>query len=124
MITEYLLTTDNFSNPKTETGMKAVGIIIIRLLLLVPGTNPRHPEMGVGLGTIYRFITEDELSNLQEVIEYQMSTYLPQEFQGVLVDLSIDDDNCLVVTIIIDGIAFTFETKGTSGEVQLSEILN
>lgn len=122
-MTEYLLTTDNFSNPKKETGLKAVGILIIRLLLLVPGTNPLHPAMGVGIGTIYRFITEDELPNLQEVIEYQMTTYLPPDFQSIIVELTIDDDNFLVITIIIDGVAFIFETKGTNAEVQLSEVL-
>lgn len=118
---EYLLTTDNFSNPKVLTNLDAVGTLLIRLLILIPGTNPLHPDMGVGIGTVWRFMAEDDLPDLQERVEQQISTYLPPVFQSAIVDLSIDDDNCLIINVIADGVSFVFETKGTNSEVRLSE---
>ena len=43
-VKEYLLTTDEFRNPKVLEGAKAIGILLVRLLLMEPGTNPLHPD--------------------------------------------------------------------------------
>ena len=66
-------------------------------------------------------MTEDDLPDLQERVEQQISTYLPPVFQSAIVDLSIDDDSCLIINVIADGVSFVFETKGTNSEVRLSE---
>ena len=38
-----------FKEPRETTGRKAIGALIVRLLLLEPGTDPNRPEMGVEL---------------------------------------------------------------------------
>ena len=53
---EYLLSTNEYLEPAMEDGSTAYGILLMRLLLLIPGTNPLHPAMGVGIPK-YRFIS-------------------------------------------------------------------
>ena len=70
---EYLLGTDDFKQPKVVYGKKAVGILVCRLLLLEPGTNPMRPEMGVGLVSKYRYMFPDRLSELKTDIADQLN---------------------------------------------------
>lgn len=120
---EYLLSTDNFTNPKVVKGIDAAGILLIRLLIMKPGTNPLHPSMGVGLGTIYRYIMEDDLPDLETRITNQITTYLPPEFANVRVNLSIDVDKYLKVSMMVDNTEFIFDTKNADLPVQISESL-
>lgn len=124
MIKEYLLTTDEFLKPRSVSGNYAIGILLIRLLIMVPGTNPLHPNMGVGIGTKYRFIMEDDLLSLQKVIESQISTYMPPNWQNCMVNLEIDSNKYLTISILINGFAFVYETKDSETPVQLSDIIS
>lgn len=123
MIKEYLLTTDEFLKPRSVSGTDAVAVLLIRLLIMVPGTNPLHPAMGVGIGTKYRFIMEDDLLALQQVIESQISTYMPPEWQHAIVKLDIDS-RYLSISILINGTAYVYNTKDSETPVQLSDIIN
>lgn len=121
-VKEYLLTTDEFRNPKSISGPLAMGVLITRLLLLIPGTNPRHPDMGVGLLT-YRFILESEMSVLQSRIRDQISTYLPSNYRGsTKINLTINDNKYLVITIVVDGTSYIYDTEDTDSPIQLSDI--
>lgn len=120
---EYLLSTDNFTNPKVVKDTDAAGILLIRILIMVPGTNPLHPAMGVGLGTIYRYIMEDDLPSLETRISDQITTYLPPEFASVKVKLSISNDKCLKVSMAVDNTEFIFNTATMETPVQVSESL-
>lgn len=120
MIREYLLSTDNFTNPKVIKGVQAVGILIIRLLLLVPGTNPLRPAEGVGIGSTYRFITSDELSSLSYTIEDQLNTYMPPEVGTAKVSLDINNNSYLVIKILINDTEFIFDTESSKSPVRLS----
>lgn len=122
MLREYLLSVDNFTKPKVVTGMKAVGIIIIRLIELIPGTNPLHPRMGIGLSR-YRHITSEQLNELQNVVEEQMSTYLPPEFQATQISLDIGVEQYLKISMIINGVNYQYDTKDSNTPVQLSEVI-
>ena len=124
MIREYLLKTDSFLNPKIVTNEDATAILLLRLLIMVPGTNPLRPTMGVGIGTIYRFIPENQLNELKSVISGQISTFCPPEFQTHQIDLSINNDHCLIIKIIINNIAYIFDTKDLGAPVQLSDIIS
>lgn len=119
MIKEYLLTTDEFLKPKSITGSKAVGILLIRLLTMLPGTNPLHPKMGVGIGVKYRFLREEDLVLLQEKIESQISTYMPPEYQSATVDLTIED-GYLNIIMLINGTSFVYNTGDSETPVQIS----
>ena len=123
MIRENLLTVDEFNNPKTVTDMKACAILLIRLLILVPGTNPLHPGMGVGLGSVYRFITEDDLDALRDRIQNQIETYMPIEFQSANIELDINDKHNLIVKAILNGTVYTYDTSETISEVKIGDII-
>ena len=74
---EYLLSINEFIQPKVLSGDQAAYTDIIRLFLLNPGTNQTHPEMGIGIRTRYRFSDASEISTLREEVKDQMKTYLP-----------------------------------------------
>lgn len=76
-ITEYALSLDDFLNPTTYKGRSAVEILIYRLILLEPGTIETHPNMGVGIVSRFRNMKETELSELDDAITQQLTTYLP-----------------------------------------------
>jgi len=73
---EYFLSIDNLSKPKTAVGQEAIAYLLIRLLLLNPGSDPLHPDMGVGLED-FRFCVGRE-QELQERIKEQIRTYLTE----------------------------------------------
>ena len=121
---EYLLTTDEFLNPKTIEGSEAYGALLIRLLLLEPGTNPDRPEMGVGLGPRYRFITSDEMSKLQTLIQSQIETYLPESFLSTTkAYLEIKNSNYLLITIVTDSAKYIYDTEDSNTPIQLSDMI-
>ena len=44
---EFVISTNAFELPKILEGNEAEYTLIIRLLLLEPGTNQNHPDMGI-----------------------------------------------------------------------------
>ena len=48
-ITEFSFSVDDFENPKTYKDAEAIATLLVRLLILEPGTFQSHPDMGVGL---------------------------------------------------------------------------
>lgn len=74
---EYLLSINEFVQPKVLKKDQAAYTNIIRLLLLEPGTNQTHPEMGIGIRSRYRFSDTDEIYKLQQEVKEQLQIYLP-----------------------------------------------
>lgn len=74
---EYVLSINEFIQPKVLSGDQAAYTDIIRLFLLDPGTNQTHPEMGIGIRSRYRFSDTSQISTLREEVKTQMQTYLP-----------------------------------------------
>lgn len=123
-IKEYLLTTDEFRNPKVLDGAKAIGILLVRLLLMEPGTNPLHPDMGVGIGPRYRFITDSDLDQLYTRVKEQINTYLPSLFfSSAQVNLDIKSNKMLVITIVADGTSYVYDTEETDNPIELSDLI-
>lgn len=123
-IKEYLLTTDEFRNPKVIEGPKAIGVLITRLFLLEPGTIFRHPDMGIGLGPKYRYILESDMPKLQSRIQDQMRTYLPSEiFSLTKVNLQIKTNKYLVITIIVDDTQYVYDTEESDTPIELSDLM-
>ena len=124
-MTEYLLTTDDFSQPKVLEDQNAIGTLLLRLFLLQPGTNPLHPAMGIGLVPKYRFITNADLNDLTTLIKDQIQTYLPLEYSSTAeVYLEIKPTKYLLITIIINDVKYVFDTERSKTPVQLSEIIS
>ena len=123
---EYLLSTNEYKEPKVAEGSEAYGILLTRLLLLEPGTNPLHPGMGVGLGPKYRFITENDMPMLQTLIQEQVNTYLPSEFlttTKAYLELK-PNSKYLQITIIADDTKYVFDTEDSSTPIELSDLVS
>lgn len=120
--TEYLLTTDEFNNPKVLQGKDAISQLLIHLILLEPGTYASRPTMGVGLVSRYRYTSEENLDVLKQDIEDQISTYLP-EFSGVKVTLELDTESQLIINIEINGTIYKYETsKQEDNNITLTDL--
>lgn len=74
---EYLLSINEFMQPKVLKKDQAAYTDIIRLFLLEPGTNQTHPDMGIGIRSRYRFSDASEIYKLEQEAKDQMKTYLP-----------------------------------------------
>lgn len=96
---EYLLSIDKFKKPVHITNKTYHAfLLIIRLILMNPGTIQSNPEMGVGLVSKFRYGFSNDISDLSNEINNQISTYLPT-FSFIDVSVSIDSVNSNVVNI-------------------------
>jgi hypothetical protein len=120
---EYLLTVDQFSNPQVVEGKSAIALLLSRLIILEPGSDPLHPEMGVGIKK-YRFNSnKDALSELQDVIEKQVDTYLPT-YQGADINISLSDDKVLNINIIVGDTTYIYSSEIGNDDYTLGDIKN
>ena len=112
-ITEFSFSVDDFQNPKVYKDAEAISTLLVRLLLLEPGTFQSHPEMGIGLISKYRFGVEGVAQELQSNVQSQIETYLPQ-FQGARVSCR-EKEGVLMIAAEIDntlyGIYFDSSTN-------------
>lgn len=114
---EYLLTLDNFNRPAEVIGGKAVAYLIARLILMEPGSNPLHPDMGVGLVSRYRY--SNKVEELKAAIKDQISLWLPDFVSDTDIALVITPDKVLNVEIILSSTneIYTFSLNGNVSEV-------
>ena len=121
---EYVLSINEFIQPKVLSGDQAAYTNIIRLFLLDPGTNQTHPEMGIGIRSRYRFSDTSEISKLREEVKVQMQTYLPNL---LTMDVQIETYGSTLAIFItsknntIYGIGYNTE-EGTIGGLTLDDI--
>lgn len=121
---EYLLTTNEFLVPDYVEGSDAFGLLMLRLLLLQPGQNPLHPDMGVGLGPKYRFITEDDMNMLQDRVQEQIITYLPYEFiNKTKVYMEIKPSHYLKIIITANDTNYVYDTEESETPIELSDLI-
>lgn len=112
---EYLLSVDKYNNPSIKTDEDAIRILLIRLILLNPGTIESHPDMGVGLIRNWRYSEVENLGDLKLDIEKQISTYLPQ-LQGVSVNIERSQDVSpeIYIYITVNNKLYSFQTKNNT----------
>ena len=120
---EYVLSTNLFKKPKVLVGKQAIATLLVRIILLEPGTDPLNPEMGVGLVSKYRFLTDDLSSDLQANIKSQISKYLP-ELQCASVDLEYTTDKSIIIKITIDDTIYVFDSSTTDTPIKLETFKN
>ena len=106
---EYLLAVDNYNKPAKYTGKRAEYYAILKLILMNKGENQLFPDMGVGIRKKYRYMSEDDLPDLEQDIHDQMSKYLP--------NLLIDTINIQIV----DGKTY-IEVSSTENETNYNYI--
>ena len=112
---EMLLSVDSFRKPTVLEGKEAIGILLVRLIQLEPGTIASRPKMGVGLLSNYRYCDENKALELQDHIRDQIRTYLP-EYQGVQVVTKLNPGGKLVIDITIDKVLYRYETEQQSDD--------
>lgn len=109
MLKEPILSTNNFKQPTVLTGQDAISTLLVRIILLEPGTFPEHPGMGVGLRSKYRYQLIKNLDNLRKRISEQINTYLPT-YRGANITVEATQGQELVISIEIDGTLYKYET--------------
>lgn len=124
-ITEFSFSVDDFKTPKVYKDAEAIATLLVRLLLLEPGTIQSHPDMGVGLISKYRFSTEGSAATLQGEYQRQVEKYLPQ-FQGVQISVTEKDKKFKISVQIEDtlyGIYYDVnKTVVQSGYTKLTDL--
>ena len=115
---EYLLSVDKYNNPAVKTDKECIFYLLIRLILLNPGTIESHPDMGVGLIKNWRYSDMSQLPQLESEIQTQIETYLPV-LQGVSVKVEQISHGEIAIYIKISNIIYSFKTdNGTLVELK------
>ena len=118
---EYLLSADRFKRPKSRTDKDAIGLLLMRLILMDPGTNPLHPDMGVGIRN-WRY-TMGSLEELRKRTQNQIDTYLPQ-LTGATVIITTNPDKTCNIEISVEDMIYVYDSAQTSYPISLSDIIN
>lgn len=124
IIKEYLFSIDNFNKPKELNDNDAVYMLLVRLMLLTPGTIQTHPDMGVGIVTKWRYCDIDQLGDLQLEITRQISTYLPTV---KLVDVNVKAKPAskeLIIEIKANGVLYSLETDNENNTLRLANLFS
>lgn len=116
---EYLFSINDFKEPETVTGKKAIATLIIRLILMDKYTDPLRPLMGVGIRN-YRY-KMNSLDEIKAEIKSQMDTYLPC-FPNANVDLIMTPDKVLNIEISIEDAVFIYDSAKAGDPIKLSDI--
>ena len=114
-LTEQSFSIDDFQNPKLYTNGQAVCTLLVRLIMLEPGTIQSHPDMGVGIISRYRYSVEGAESELQADIQRQVNKYLPI-LQGVRITVK-QQDHAFYIAAEYEGVLY-----GVSIDVETSEV--
>lgn len=115
IINESTFSLNKFSKPKMLEDKNAIYALLVRLILLEPGTIQSHPDMGIGLVSKYRYSFEGISGDLKSDIERQIEKFLP-ELQGVAVDVT-DKDKTIYIKITIDNVLYDFTYNTETGDL-------
>lgn len=109
-IKEYEFEINDFNEPKVLKDKEAIAQLLVRLLLLEPGTIQSHPKMGVGLVSKYRYMMENDLQSLLRDFREQAQTYI-REPAGIEINGLIKNKICYLSATIDDTIyAFSYDS--------------
>lgn len=115
---EYLLSTDAFKTPKVLKNQEAIAMLLLRLILLDPGSDPLHPDMGVGIRQ-YRYAMGRE-EELKARIREQMNQYLPC-FPAGNVELEVTSDKLINIKITIDDVIYVYDSTEAPVPITLED---
>ena len=118
---EYVFSTDNFNRPTTVEKEPAIGLRLLELIMMDPGSNPLHPNMGVGIRN-YRYGI-NTLTDLENRISEQIRTYLPM-YELENVSLLRTPDKILNVEIKVEGNTYRFNSADTDNPISISDIMD
>lgn len=119
---EYLFSINEYKDPTVLTERKAIALMLVRLIMLEPGTDPLHPLMGVGIKK-YRYSGVKDINKLCSEIESQIRTYLP-EYQNATVSVEVTKEKLLNIEIAISDVVYVYESATSQIPIKLSDIEN
>ena len=105
---EYSCSVNNLKKPTVVMGNDAIGARLLELIMMEPGDDPLHPDMGVGI-VRYRYST-NTLDKLQERVANQIDTYLPF-YQNVSVSIILTPDKICNIEIGIGDTVYIYDSK-------------
>jgi hypothetical protein len=118
---EYLFSTNEFNEPASLTGKSAIGLLLVRLILMDPGSDPLHPTMGVGIRK-YRYGL-DNINELKKSVEEQIETFLPC-YQNASVAMIITPDRVCNIEITINDTVYVYDSHTAPIPISLTDIEN
>lgn len=104
---ERIFTINAFKEPVVLENENAIAMLLMRLILLEPGSDPLHPDMGVGIQN-YRYAM-GRLDELKERVQEQISTFLPC-FPASEVSIEITDDHLCNIKIEINNTVYMYDS--------------
>lgn len=118
---EYLFSVNEFNEPAKVENKSAIALLLVRLIMMDPGSDPLHPDMGVGIRK-YRYGL-DNLDELQKRVEDQIQTYLPN-FQNADVTLIRTPDKVCNIEITIDDTTYVYDSSTAPIPISLEQLKN
>lgn len=122
---EYFLSVNSYLAPTEVTDEQAIYVLLVRLILLEPGSSEINPDMGVGIYSKWRYCNADDIPQLQSSILDQISTYLPQ-LAGCTVNVSLDSENLsmYIIEIKISDKLYTLKIDTLNKTISLANIIS
>ena len=94
---------------------------LLRLILLNPGSDPLHPDMGVGIIN-YRYAM-GKLDELKERVQDQIKTYLPCYPAGE-VKIVITPEHLCNIEITINEVVYTYDSSNAPVPIRLESAMD
>lgn len=120
--TEHVFTTSVFNRPLVLKDKDAILTIIVRIILMDPGTYDMIPEAGVGLVKRYRYLNSDNIPQLENDIRDQIDRFLPY-FRNVSCRLTLTNDKILYIELDLDDDTFRFKSNVNNNNEFSLEVL-
>ena len=118
---EYLFSTNEYNELVVIKEKSSIALLLVRLILLDPGSDPLHPDMGVGLKD-YRY-SLDQLNELKKWIEQQIDLFLP-EFDSAIVALIGTPDRVCNIEITIDDTTYVYDSLSAPRQIKLADMVD
>ena len=116
---ECSFSVDKFNKPVVVNDQVAIGTRLMELIMMEPGDDPLHPDMGVGLRTFRYGI--NNLEELRSRVQSQIETYLPF-YQNVNIAIIQTPDKVCNIEISIGDMRFIYDSNNTSKPITLDDI--
>lgn len=116
---EYMLSIDNLSRPKVLTNQEAIAQLLIRILLLNPGSDPLHPDMGVGLRD-FRFCI-GRVQELEDRIKNQIRTYLTEFAFSEVKIVEITTEKICNIEITVGDTVYIYDSNAMPVTITLED---
>ena len=116
---EYLFSINDFKEPDTITGKRAIATLLVRLILMEPGKDPLHPTMGVNIRK-YRFGLNN-VEDLRREVQSQIDTFLPC-YQNASVEIKVTPQKTCNIEITINDVVYIYDSSQAPIPIKLSDI--